>query len=179
MLRCFCDCDCDFLTHVKESQRFLGPKVLPPAPPQRRALRLYCNQKSQPIAFFFCDISRKKASPLRFGWRRGRLRQKIAVMCNCDFWCSQVLTDLETLERTASFHEDMQGLGVQFHPMVHLDMSENLKSKIRFSSWVGAYQKLQVFNLTAYDRLVWVDSDAMVTREMDHLFQLQGYWAAR
>ena len=32
-----------------------------------------------------CDFSRKKASPLRFGWRRGRLRQKIVAICDCGF----------------------------------------------------------------------------------------------
>ena len=28
------------------------------------------------------------ALPLRFGWRQGHLRQKIAAICDCDFWCS-------------------------------------------------------------------------------------------
>ena len=27
---------------------------------------------------------------LRFGWRWGRLRQKLAAICECDFWCSHV-----------------------------------------------------------------------------------------
>ena len=40
MSRSFCDCDCDFLTEVRKSQRFLGlapPKMLVPS---QRALRL-------------------------------------------------------------------------------------------------------------------------------------------
>ena len=38
-----------------------------------------------------CDFSMKiNASPLRFGCRQGRLRQKIAAIGDCNFWSSQV-----------------------------------------------------------------------------------------
>ena len=35
--------------------------------------------------FFSLNYSRIKTSPLQFVWRRGRLRQKIAAICDCDF----------------------------------------------------------------------------------------------
>ena len=44
---------------------------------------------------------------------------------------------------------------------------------------VGAYQKLQMFNMTEYDRLIWLDTDGILTRQMDHLFQLEGIWGQR
>ena len=40
----------------------------------------------------FCDFLRREAAPLQFGWRRGRLQQKIAAICDCDCWCSQFCT---------------------------------------------------------------------------------------
>ena len=90
-----------------------------------------------------------------------------------------VLTDLETLEPRDSFHKDMQRLRVQFLRMVQVTMSQTVESQLRNKRprWYGAYQKLQVFNLTQYDRLVWVDSDSVLTDQLDHLFHLQGYWS--
>ena len=66
-------------------QQFLGPKSsLAP----REPCDLFFNEKSQAIAILVV-ISRRSASPLRFGRRRGRLRQKIAAICDCDVWFSQ------------------------------------------------------------------------------------------
>ena len=39
-----------------------------------------------------CDLSRKRASLLRFGLRQGHWRQQIVAICDCDFWCSRLIT---------------------------------------------------------------------------------------
>ena len=65
--------------------------VIAQAATPRKPLRFFlATDNSLAIAIFFCDFARKEMSPLRFGWRRGRLRQKIEAVCDCDFWCSQV-----------------------------------------------------------------------------------------
>ena len=53
-------------------------------------------ENSWRLRFSVCDFSRKKASPLRFGWRQGRLRQNITAICNCDYWCSQLKEESPT-----------------------------------------------------------------------------------
>ena len=66
----------------EKSQRFLGPKSA--FPPPEKTLQFLLATTSD------CDSSRKIASPLLFCWRWGRLRQKLAAICDCDFWCSQL-----------------------------------------------------------------------------------------
>ena len=43
---------------------------------------------------YLCDFSRQKAFPLQFGLRRGCLRQEIAAIRDCEFWCSQDQTGI-------------------------------------------------------------------------------------
>ena len=69
--------------------QFLGSKSVFPPTPESPAI-FSCDGKSQAIAILFA-ILEEKTSPPRFGWRRGRLRQEIAAICDCDFWCSQVV----------------------------------------------------------------------------------------
>ena len=42
------------------------------------------------VFFFFFFQNKMEKGKSGFGWQRGRLRQKIAAICDCDFWCSQV-----------------------------------------------------------------------------------------
>ena len=86
--RFWCAKKCDIIIiaifwQMKNRTDSLGPTSV--LPPPRKALWFSLWGK---IAGDW-DSSRKIASPLRFGWRRGRLRLKIAAICDCDFWCSQ------------------------------------------------------------------------------------------
>jgi len=53
------------------------------------------------------------------------------------------------------------------------------KNKFAFSSWNVAFWKLQIWNLTQYEKLIWLDSDSIVYRGMDWLFTRNGMWAQR
>ena len=44
--------------------------------------------------------------------------------------------------------------------------------------FVNTYSKLSVFGISFLDRAVYVDADALVLRNIDHLFELDGFWAA-
>lgn len=46
-------------------------------------------------------------------------------------------------------------------------------------TWPVAYWKLQIFNLTEFDKLIWMDTDAMLTRSVDWLFEQSWMWAQR
>ena len=37
--------------------------------------------------------------------------------------------------------------------------------------WKTTFQKLVVFSFTQYDRIVWIDADMIVTRNLDDLFE--------
>ena len=43
-------------------------------------------------------------TPLRFGSQRGCLRQKLAAICDCDFWCSRSVT-LPILRLSVAFQQ--------------------------------------------------------------------------
>mmetsp|Transcript_68712 Transcript_68712/g.192672 ORF Transcript_68712/g.192672 Transcript_68712/m.192672 type:complete len:811 (+) Transcript_68712:3-2435(+) len=48
-----------------------------------------------------------------------------------------------------------------------------------FERWKFAFWKLQIWRLTQFERLIWLDSDAMVFRSLDWLFFRNGMWAQR
>ena len=56
--RFFYDCDCDFLTQVEKSQRFLGPKSAFSLPESLAIVS--CDEKSQAIAILFAIFRGKK-----------------------------------------------------------------------------------------------------------------------
>jgi hypothetical protein len=45
--------------------------------------------------------------------------------------------------------------------------------------WLVAYNKLAIWRLTAYDRLIYLDGDAVVTRSIDWLFRRPVPWATQ
>jgi hypothetical protein len=51
--------------------------------------------------------------------------------------------------------------------------------RFHFRAWNVAFWKLQIWQLTEYEKLVWLDADAILYRNMDWLFQREGMWAQR
>jgi len=45
--------------------------------------------------------------------------------------------------------------------------------------WNVAFWKLQIWRLTQFDKLIWLDSDAILYRSVDWLFNRHGMWAQR
>ena len=68
---------------------FGAQKVCFHPPPPQKALRLFHAMENASECDAICDFVGKIVSPLRCGWRWGRLRQKIAANCDCDIWCAQ------------------------------------------------------------------------------------------
>lgn len=45
--------------------------------------------------------------------------------------------------------------------------------------WTFAFWKLQIWRLTDYDKLIWLDADALVYRSLDFIFDREWMWAQR
>ena len=52
-----------------------------------------------------------------------------------------------------------------------LQCPNGVNEDTRFASWKYTFDKLQIFGLTEYEKLVYLDSDMMVCRNIDHLFE--------
>jgi len=54
-----------------------------------------------------------------------------------------------------------------------------LYGKPTHDTWEVAFWKLQIWRLTQFEKLIWLDSDSLVSRSIDWLFQRPGMWAQR
>jgi len=52
-------------------------------------------------------------------------------------------------------------------------------SKLTYDRWIVAWWKIQVWKLTEYEKLIWLDSDAILYRSVDYLFDRSWMWAQR
>lgn len=51
-----------------------------------------------------------------------------------------------------------------------LTLPVEVTQKIYSKRWINTFDKLQVFGLTAYSKIVFLDSDMLVVKNIDHLF---------
>jgi len=72
----------------------------------------------------------------------------------------------------------LQGLNVHILPVRRVDMPKHY-SVPQHNRWEVAFWKLQIWTLTMFTKLIWLDSDSLVSRSIDWLFQRPGMWAQR
>lgn len=61
-------------------------------------------------------------------------------------------------------------------PDIAKSISE-INKKYGVSNWTQTFAKLSMFDLVEYDKLVFLDSDMMIMKNIDHLFQLDAFSA--
>mmetsp|Transcript_42389 Transcript_42389/g.112174 ORF Transcript_42389/g.112174 Transcript_42389/m.112174 type:complete len:704 (+) Transcript_42389:61-2172(+) len=88
-----------------------------------------------------------------------------------------LLTNTTHFQDGTAVADSMRALGVEVLP-VQMVPPPNGRA-FDFRSWNVAWWKLQIWNLTQFDKLIWMDSDAILSRSMDWLFERQGMWAQR
>eukprot|EP00419_Tripos_fusus_P017604 CAMPEP_0172750990 /NCGR_PEP_ID=MMETSP1074-20121228/150676_1 /TAXON_ID=2916 /ORGANISM="Ceratium fusus, Strain PA161109" /LENGTH=548 /DNA_ID=CAMNT_0013583219 /DNA_START=1 /DNA_END=1647 /DNA_ORIENTATION=+ len=64
-------------------------------------------------------------------------------------------------------------------PIREVDMPARLAAHKMTPTWKIAYWKLQIWTLTEYEKLIWLDSDAIIYRSIDWLFERDWMWAQR
>lgn len=89
-----------------------------------------------------------------------------------------VLTNSTHLPDGVPLGQALERLNAQVLPLQDrwpsLATSKELKPLHRF-----AYLKLQIWLLTQYEKLIWLDTDAILVRSMDWLFERQPIWGQR
>jgi len=73
----------------------------------------------------------------------------------------------------------LRKLNIIVHPIREVDMPAKLAAHKMTPTWKVAYWKLQIWTLTQYEKLIWLDSDAIIYRSIDWLFERDWMWAQR
>jgi len=73
----------------------------------------------------------------------------------------------------------LRRLSVNIMPLQPVVLPERLQRSFLHRKWTLGMLKLQIWRFTQYDKLIWLDSDTMLFRPIDWLFQLNGTWAQR
>lgn len=64
-------------------------------------------------------------------------------------------------------------LGIKIISLPEVSGLEKLKTKLKtsgYNSWIPALNKLAIYNLTQFDKLVFLDADTYIYENVDHLF---------
>lgn len=72
----------------------------------------------------------------------------------------------------------LQGLNVHILPVRRVEMPKHY-SLPQHRRWQVAFWKLQIWTLTQFTKLIWLDSDSLISRNLDWLFSRPGMWAQR
>lgn len=80
-----------------------------------------------------------------------------------------LLTNLEDLGGGVKV-DALSALDVQILPLKHVPLP-NSQSSLEHKRWQVAWQKLQIWRLTQFKKLIWLDSDALLYRSIDYLFE--------
>jgi len=89
-----------------------------------------------------------------------------------------VLTNTSHFPGNISFVDAFQKLNVILLPCHEVPLSEKWASKLP-KRWHLAYWKLQIWRLTDYEKLIWLDTDTILFRSIDWLFDYDGVWGQR
>jgi hypothetical protein len=90
-----------------------------------------------------------------------------------------VLTNATEFPDGTQVKEAFAKLHAQVLPLHKIEMPTRHKEGLMFSHWEVAWWKLQIWNLTQFEKLIWLDSDAIIFRNIDWLFDRPWMWAQR
>jgi len=86
-----------------------------------------------------------------------------------------VLTNRTEFPDGSDVNVTLSALGAQVLPVHEVPVPTNLP----YERWKVAWWKIQIWALTDYEKLIWLDTDAMMYRSMDYVFERNWMWAQR
>lgn len=90
------------------------------------------------------------------------------------------LTVLITDEVDQSSIDALKNLDIEYIKIDSIKVSDKIKNKnaaMGYSNWSKTFDKLRVFGLTQFKKIVFLDSDVLVKGNIDHLFELKNFSA--
>jgi len=97
-----------------------------------------------------------------------------AIYCTSEYPLL-VLTNTSVFPDGVNVSQALSRLNAQVIPMIKIPMPEHRFEPMLFN-WEGAYQKLQVWRLTQFKKVVWLDLDGLLFNNLDSLFHEKGTW---
>jgi len=88
-----------------------------------------------------------------------------------------VLTNATKFSDGTRVKESLEILNAKVLPLNKVDLPRH--PKFDYDHWRYAYWKLQIWTLTDYEKLIWLDADSILYRGVDWLFQESWMWAQR
>jgi len=90
-----------------------------------------------------------------------------------------LLTNTSKFPDGTDVAESLHKLNVIVQPVYEVDMPVKHQKRLMYQHWKIAYWKLQIWKLVQFEKLVWLDSDTILYRNIDWLFQRPWMWAQR
>eukprot|EP00425_Heterocapsa_triquetra_P041911 CAMPEP_0195075544 /NCGR_PEP_ID=MMETSP0448-20130528/18395_1 /TAXON_ID=66468 /ORGANISM="Heterocapsa triquestra, Strain CCMP 448" /LENGTH=554 /DNA_ID=CAMNT_0040107939 /DNA_START=55 /DNA_END=1719 /DNA_ORIENTATION=+ len=87
-----------------------------------------------------------------------------------------LLTNTTTFPDGTDVKAGFAGLNVDVRPVYELDITGG---SLKCDRWRIAYWKLQIWMMTEFEKLIWLDADATLTRSIDWLFEKDEMYAQR
>jgi len=89
-----------------------------------------------------------------------------------------LLTNTTHLPDGTSVADTFWKLNMQVLPLYRIPVPERVAEKM-MPVWKMAFWKLQIWRLTQYEKLIWVDTDAIIFRSIDYMFRLEPTWGQK
>jgi len=89
-----------------------------------------------------------------------------------------LLTNTTHLPDGTSLADSFLKLNVHRRPVFEVPVPGAVKALMK-PAWRIAYWKLQIWRLTDYEKLIWMDTDAILFRSIDWLFERTPMWGQR
>eukprot|EP01101_Sappina_pedata_P008089 TRINITY_DN4417_c0_g1_i2.p1 TRINITY_DN4417_c0_g1~~TRINITY_DN4417_c0_g1_i2.p1 ORF type:complete len:443 (-),score=118.98 TRINITY_DN4417_c0_g1_i2:84-1412(-) len=67
----------------------------------------------------------------------------------------------------------LSAAGIKTHSIPRFEVPANVRKTLGVPKWLAGFQKLSVWKLDQYDRLIWLDADTVVLENIDELFDLK------
>lgn len=90
-----------------------------------------------------------------------------------------VLTNSTHLPDGTEVKKAFNALGAEVLPLKKVPIPDQLNAQAQFEWWIVAWWKIQAWALTQFEKVIWLDSDALLVRSMDYLFDRDWMWAQR
>lgn len=90
-----------------------------------------------------------------------------------------VLTNTTNFLDGTRVSDGLRKLNAEVLPLHVVDLPRAIENSFEHRRWKIAWWKLQIWNLTQFERLIWMDSDAILYRSIDWLFDRPWMWAQR